>query len=231
MCGVITKGGGGFHGSTPTLKLKQKVWTFCLTCTSFYFHQGCSSEMIRSLRLLFLLICRHTTFSRVSHPSCVKLSKWKSLWSQAIVSCLLLIPECIPSYLKAPTFNHPPSPSTLIHTHTLAPLSQYTHCHVILPLTHKAMKNWLSQDERLWSKGCSEHFSCFLSLLLITSASMSPAYAHLMPARIIGAKSSPHFNEAALELVCERERLKQTPLCDVHISYLPLPSSLPFLNY
>lgn len=122
--------GGGFHGSTPTLKLKRKVWTFCLTlgveCTSFYFHQRCSSEMIRSLRLLFLLICRHTTFSRVSRPSCVKLSKWKSLWSQAIVSCLLLILECIPSYLKAPTFNHPPSPSTLTHTHSPPCLSIHT---------------------------------------------------------------------------------------------------------
>lgn len=182
--------------------------------------------MIWCLRLHFFLICRHTTFSWVIHPSCVKLSKWKSLWSQAIVSCLLLIPECIPTVFKAPTFQ---LPLLIIHP---APhiVSLYTHCHVILSLAHKAMKDWFRMG------GCDQRvvrniFPVLLSLLLITSASMSSAYAHLMQARIIGAKSSPRFNEAVLELVREWERLKQTPLCDVHISYLPLPRSLPFLNY
>lgn len=63
------------------------------------------------------------------------------------------------------------------------------------------------------------------------SGYISPAYTHLLLQRIIGAKSSPRFNEVMLELVRERKRLKQTPLSDVHISYLPLPRSLPFLNY
>lgn len=67
--------------------------------------------------------------------------------------------------------------------------------------------------------------------LLIKSGYISPAYTHLLLPRIVGAKSSPHFNEVMLEIVREKKRLKQTPLCDVHISYLPLPRSLPFLNY
>lgn len=44
------------------------------------------------------------------------------------------------------------------------------------------------------------------------------------------AAESRRFNEVKLEIE-KKKRLKQTPLCDVHISYLPLPRSLPFLNY
>lgn len=45
---------------------------------------------------------------------------------------------------------------------------------------------------------------------------------HLPPRRIIGANSSPRFNEVMLELVCERERLKQTPLMfTFHICLCP----------
>jgi len=73
-------------------------------------------------------------------------------------------------------------------------------------------------------------FSAFHSLL-IESCYINPAYTHLPLLRIIGAKSSLRFNEVMLEFVRERERLKQTPLSDVRISYLPLPRSLPFLNY
>lgn len=116
-------------------------------------------------------------------------------------------------------------------THTLWHLdSVYTKCHVIFSLLHKAVKNWLNQNGRLWSKNCS--YSFFLTFsLLIKSGYISPSYTHLPLPRIIGAKPSPRFNEVVLELVREKKRLKQTPLCDVHISSLPLPRSLPFLNY
>lgn len=73
--------------------------------------------------------------------------------------------------------------------------------------------------------------SSFLSPLLISSASVSPAHAHLTTPRVIAAKPGPGFNEAVLRFALERQRLKQTPLCDVHVSHLLLPRSLPFLNY
>lgn len=73
--------------------------------------------------------------------------------------------------------------------------------------------------------------SSFLSPLLISSASLSPAHAHPTTPRVIAAKPGPGFNEAVLGFVLERQRLKQTPLCDVRVSHLLLPRSLPFLNY
>lgn len=134
MGGVITR--GSFHDSAPnpsTQKAKKNkkvdqegrsfAWLWAWYVPLSIFHQRFSSEMIWCFRLSFALICRHTAFSWLIHPSCAKLSKWKWLKSHVIVSCLLL-PESITSHLKACV-------KALL---------------TMLPLSHRAIKNWLSQD-------------------------------------------------------------------------------------
>lgn len=52
--------------------------------------------------------------------------------------------------------------------------------------------------------------------VLIKSGFISPVFTHVPLLRIMGAKSSPHFNEVMLELACKKERLRQTPLWCSH---------------
>lgn len=74
-------------------------------------------------------------------------------------------------------------------------------------------------------------FSSGFHSVLIKSGFIGPGLHPSAATRTMGTKSCPRFNEVMLELACEEKRLRQTPLSDVHISYLPLPRSLPFLNY
>lgn len=115
-----------------------KAWNAPLSIFIAAAHQ----KLFEASVCIFSLICRRTTFSWEIHPSSVKRSKWKTQRSQAVVSCVLLIPEFHGSHFY--TFTQPL---------TLCPCIHAAMCHVTLSLAHKAVKDWLSQDGRLRSKG------------------------------------------------------------------------------
>lgn len=64
---------------------------------------------------------------------------------------------------------------------------------------------------------------------LITSASGSPAHAHLTTPRVTAAKPGPAFNEAVLGF--RAREAKHTPLCDVGVSHVLPPRGPPFFFF